>query len=581
MGITFGKRRAEGHRNGGYSPTITGKTGATLFFLFFLAMGIAFLIFIAIVLFRNLSTYAWNQVDATVTHSRIVQEGNGDYRFRVGYEYIAGNRLFRSTGYDNPDEAGFTHGDYSVLQRLAMRYSVGSTHSAYVDPADASRAILVHPGLWMGLLVFLPLIFVAIGAGGLYFTWFHRGVSVESLTRRIAPKQTAGRWIVRGMGIIFTLIGVVASYFLLVGPLLRIHNARSWMPVPATVIASRVVSHRGDDSTTYSVDILYEYEARGRKLRSNRYHFISGSSSGHSSKQAIVDAHPPGRQITVYVNPADPFDSVIHRGLPSDWWLGLIPVVFCIAGLAMLIGSFCMKDKSARGGSAAWLPDAKVEQTEDPFQRSPSGRVTLKRTATPVGKLVGIVVGAVLWNAITGVMVAIAVNSHRAGNPEWFLTIFVIPFVLAGIGLIVAIPYHILALLNPSPVVEVNTATPSLGETLTIDWRLEGRADRVSTLTLSLVGEEHATYRRGTDTVTDKHTFYDEPLLETSSLAEIVKGGHFEAVIPCDVMHSFEADNNKITWTIRAAGDIKRWPDMKAEFRLVIQPMNPEAIAHA
>ena len=99
--------------------------------------------------------------------------------------------------------------------------------------------------------------------------------------------------------------------------------------------------------------------------------------------------------------------------------------------------------------------------------------------------------------------------------------------------------------------------------------------------TLSLVGEEHATYRRGTDTVTDKHTFYDEPLLETSSLAEIVKGGHFEAVIPCDVMHSFEADNNKITWTIRAAGDIKRWPDMKAEFRLVIQPMNPEAIAHA
>lgn len=44
-----------------------------------------------------------------------VPEGSGDYRFRVGYEYIMGNRLFRSTGYDNPHEAGFTHGDDSVL----------------------------------------------------------------------------------------------------------------------------------------------------------------------------------------------------------------------------------------------------------------------------------------------------------------------------------------------------------------------------------------------------------------------------------------------------------------------------------
>lgn len=468
-----------------------------------------------------------------------------------------------------------------------MRIQFGNRREVFHSLNTGLGTILGKAGLtlFFVFVVFFPLIFVAIGAGGIFFTWFGETAEPKSVARRGKSRQLSGRWLLRLLGTVFTAVGLIATWLILIGPLLRIQQARSWIPVPGTVTASRVVTHRGDDSTTYSVDIRYEYEVDGRTLRGNRYHFATGSSSGRRAKQAIVDAHPPGKPITVYVSPSDPLDAVVERGYPADLWFGLIPLAFCVGGLAMFVGSFYVREKPRRADGKTWLPDAAVaEPTHRPlpgYRQMSGGRATLRRASSPLGKLLGVSAGAVFWNGITGVLVGIAVRSHLAGNPEWFLTFFVIPFILVGIGLIVAIPYYLLALLNPAPVLEVNTAAPALGDTLTIDWRLEGRADRIATLTLSMVGQEHATYRRGTDTVTDKHTFYDEALLKTSDRVAILSGGHLDVPIPFDVMHSFEADHNKITWTLKMTGDIKRWPDMNDEFRLVVRPMDPEKIARA
>ena len=585
MRIRFGNRSGRSRGTSDKPPTVFGKLCTTLFFTLFFAMGAGFCVFLGFLFFQNLGTYTWDPTEASITHSDIVQERDGDHRFEVRYQYVVDDRPYTGRAYDAPDGNGYAHSDYAQLQRLAVQYPVGAMVTAYVDPSDPSRAILAHPSLWIGLTVFFPLIFVAVGAGGVYFTWFGKTASRKSIAGRSTSKQLSGRWLLRAMGVGFTGIGLVVAYFMLIMPVLRVQRAKSWMPVPATVVASRVVTHRGDDSTTYSVDILYEYEIDGRTLRSNRYHFLTGSSSGRHAKQVVVDAHPPGKEITAYVNPGDPFDAVIDRGYSSDLWFGLIPLVFCVAGVAMLIGSVFVQVGPRQAGGKAWLPDhATVEPAGDPFAVRPAtapGRVTLRPTGSPLGKFLGVTAAAVFWNAITGVFVGIAVNSHMAGNPEWFLTFFIIPFVLIGVGLIGAIGYQFLALFNPKAVLEVGTATPALGDILTIDWRLEGRADRVSALTLSLVGEEHATYQRGTDTVTDKHTFYDETLLKTSDAGEILSGGHLDVLIPADVMHSFEAANNKITWTLRMTGAINRWPDMKNEFGLVIQPINPEKIGRA
>ena len=66
---------------------------------------------------------------------------------------------------------------------------------------------------------------------------------------------------------------------------------------------------------------------------------------------------------------------------------------------------------------------------------------------------------------------------------------------------------------------------------------------------------------------------YEQTLHETSNVAEITRGGHIEALIPANVMHSFVASNNKITWKLKFQGDIRRWPDVKDEFDLVVRPI--------
>ncbi len=581
MRFTFGSRRTSSQDLS--KPTsVLGKIGISLFFFVFFAMGAGFCILLAAESFENLSTYSWNATEATISQSQADRDKDGDYSLIIRYHYTVNNRPYTSVSYNDPDGDAYVSDDFTKLARLAAKYPAGSPCTAYVDPSDPARAILAHPTLWVGLVVFFPLIFVAIGAGGIYYTWFGKSGDRKSIAARGRSKRPNAKLILRGMGTIFTLVGVCFGYFFFVKPILHIQSAKSWVSAPGTVLASRVVSHDSDDGTTYSVDIFYEYESNGQTFRSNRYHFTTGSSSGYGGKKAIVNAHPPGKAITVYVDPSDPFEAVVDRGYPTDLWFGLIPLVFFIAGIAMLTGSFLVGRKRGRPAGMPWLPAASVKQEEDQLLSGPlsaaHGRVRLKASASPLGKLIGIIVMAVFWNGITSIFVTIAVNSHLKGDPEWFLTFFIIPFVLIGIGCIGAVVYQCLALLNPSPVIESNTASPSLGDTLMIDWRLQGRAGRISTLTISLVGQEHATYRRGTDTVTDKHIFYDEKLLETSDLAAIVAGGHLEAMIPADVMHSFESDNNKIAWSLNVVGDIKRWPDMKADFSLVLRPIDPETI---
>ena len=381
------------------------------------------------------------------------------------------------------------------------------------------------------------------------------------------------------MGVLFMVIGLLATYFLVVQPLINAQAAQQWQMVPAVVTNSEVKSSTDSDGdTTHRFHLEYEYEIDGRKYQGDRYSFLSGSSSGRSGKQALVDDHPPGKQIDVYVDPNDPTNVVVQRDLTNDIWFGLIPLVFFIVGLAMFIGSFFINARrSARKQGRQWMPTANVDKDDDPTDQ----QQTLRPTGTPLGKFIGLCVFALIWNGIVSVFVVIAIKSHLEGNPEWFLTLFMIPFVLIGLGVIMAALWQFLAIFNPKPVLEVNTASPALGQTLIIDWRFEGRVERIETVTISLLATERATYQRGTDTVTDTHEFYNMALAETSNLNDIMTGSHVEAVLPADTMHSFEARHNKIEWQLQVRGKIRRWPDVKHDFKLVVQPQRMEDMSYA
>ncbi|MHC4886361.1 MAG: hypothetical protein ACYTGH_14885, partial [Planctomycetota bacterium] len=86
-------------------------------------------------------------------------------------------------------------------------------------------------------------------------------------------------------------------------------------------------------------------------------------------------------------------------------------------------------------------------------------------------------------------------------------------------------------------------------------------------------GEESATYTQGTNTRTDTETFLELPLHESPS---IQPGGDAEGLLPLDTMHSFEAENNKIEWSIQVTGEIPWWPDIDESFPVTVLPLRPE-----
>ena len=148
-------------------------------------------------------------------------------------------------------------------------------------------------------------------------------------------------------------------------------------------------------------------------------------------------------------------------------------------------------------------------------------------------------------------------------------------FVLVGIGTIIGVIYQFLALFNPKTKLTLSSANIPLGSMAHLKWEIIGAVNRVSELVITLNGREECRYRRGTKTYTDKNTFFT---FEIASMADPsqMSFGEVGFAIPAETMHSFEADNNKIIWSLNVKGDIKRWPDISDAFDITITPQQAD-----
>ncbi len=278
----------------------------------------------------------------------------------------------------------------------------------------------------------------------------------KSPTLRLArsPKRLAKVWGSRGLllfFLVFFLAGSATAWFLGIRPAIKIFQARSWVPTPCTVISSRVQTHSGD-GTTYSIDILYSYQVHGQEYRSSQYDFMPGSSSGYKGKAKIIAQFPPGKRATCYVNPSDPLEAVLHRGFSKIMWVGILfPIPFLAVGLGGLLYTV---RKSRRGESVTARANRKWGNKEVRFPMSNASdaatdALVLRPKSSRIGTLIGVIVFAAFWNGIISVFVWQVIQSWARHRPEYLLTIFMIPFLLVGLGLIFAIFYQFLALFNP------------------------------------------------------------------------------------------------------------------------------------
>src|SRR5262249_33168227 len=161
---------------------------------------------------------------------------------------------------------------------------------------------------------------------------------------------------------------------------------------------------------------------------------------------------------------------------------------------------------------------------------------------------------------------------------KWFLTLFLSPFVVIGLGMIGAVGYFFVALFNPRPQLRANTRQVPLGGSIDLEWQIDERLQNIRELRIFLEGREETTYRRGTSTYTEKEVFVKRDITRVTDPL-MMSSGTAKVILPADSMHSFSSANNKIIWVIRLEADIEWRPDLNEEFPIIVLPA-PTAIAN-
>jgi preprotein translocase subunit SecG len=116
------------------------------------------------------------------------------------------------------------------------------------------------------------------------------------------------------------MIFVASGFSIFLGLIIVQGNkTKSWEPVSATVIESRVVSEKDSDGDTmYSAEIRYQYVVDGNTYISDNWYFNEGEfqTSARSMMENRVNEYPEGSTITVYYNPENPSEACIRQGSP-------------------------------------------------------------------------------------------------------------------------------------------------------------------------------------------------------------------------------------------------------------------------
>lgn len=505
----------------------------------------------------------WEEVPCAIEKFEITASKKNDPPFRpdVVFTYDHGGGKREGTKLWQDKEGVDEYEDLSEL-REKLWSDLDATCRVNRENSDEAVLIMDQSSIWGGLG------FAAFGGG---FVLVGVGLIVAAIkgknkAKAKSAKNEEGMGGLLGCGFfgVFAVAGLGIFFGVVVPGAVTYFKMKGWEETSAEVIWSRVQSHSSDDGTTYSVDVFYKYRVGDREFRSNRWDVTGGSSSGRSGKAEVMKAHPKGKKFVCFVDPDEPWRAVVHRKL--GWWglFGLFPLPFIAVGVGGLWYTFIHKPKKESGSKSEGVSKLRVPMDEV----RPKEKVGRKLRGRVLG-FIGSIFLAAFWNGITSVFVVIAWKGWQKGDPEWFLIIFMIPFVLIGAGLILHVPYRLLAIF--SPIYDVNWGDDDLspGDRVRVSWKRVGGGGRPRRFTIWMVGQEEATYRRGTNTSTAKSVFHEVKLFETEK-PQMMPAGVCDLVIPADAVPSFSGEHNKIRWFLRLKADVPWRPDVNDEHELEI-----------
>lgn len=404
---------------------------------------------------------------------------------------------------------------------------------------------------------------------------------------------SAGEALFFGFFLFIGCAGLVLLLAMVVVPEWRANHA--FVETTCTVLKTRV-AHRNDDDTYHRPEIHIRYRVDGQQYETWAYDATGVFSRNYEEKRAIIEQFVPGQTYPCWYDLRNPYRVILVKGY--SWWLWLLillPVAFIGIGGAGLILTLLNWGKSLEHRAVA----ARRVASLDVFQSQPAairnypsiphdGNLTnspgtrlayrLPVNISQGWRLLAAVLACVIWNAIVVALAIMAVRKHLQGEPEWMLTAFVAPFMLAGIAFIGILLRQLFLTTGVGPTaIEISDHPLYLGQTYRLFIGQIGRLNMKS-LTVSLVCDEEANYRQGTDTRTDRRRVFENSVYAKHDF-EIQIGNAFEdfssVTIPAAAMHSFKGDHNEVQWKLLVRGDAAGWPAFERTYPVVVYPGKP------
>jgi hypothetical protein len=300
-----------------------------------------------------------------------------------------------------------------------------------------------------------------------------------------------------------------------------------------------------------------------------------------------------GSEHVCWYDPADPETVVLARGY--TWWLWLtlsVPVSFLLIGGGGLVYTVVSLGKSVERRAASVKRSGRRESPEetesaaaafpyvpsaDQIADSPGTELAfrLPMAGSPAWTLGLWLAACLLWNGIVSLFAVVAVNGLWAGDPDWVLIVFLIPFLAIGIGLVVVfVRQLVLATAIGPTLLEISEQPLCPGRSFDLNLSQTGGL-RIHWLEVLLACDEEATYRHGTNTRTESHRVYQQSVFRREQF-DVQHGmpftARFAAEVPAGAMHSFKSGHNEIHWKFVVRGRVAGWPGFQRAFPVIVRP---------
>ncbi|MDR3110208.1 MAG: hypothetical protein LBU65_11065 [Planctomycetaceae bacterium] len=341
------------------------------------------------------------------------------------------------------------------------------------------------------------------------------------------------------------------------------------------------------------LELLIRYTVNGenepRELRTDGHHTITPELETEfplkqSDAERLQKQFSVGKDVPCWIAIDDPAVVVLlSNPLEWDWYIqGIMLLVMMFGGGAfwrtLISISISDEQRAARLNKRVVNSEPFPTVPGTSFINDSPGTILAFRLPTDQGQSIrtmALIVFSIFWNAISWSFFVFAFVSWKTNVDLVFAILFCIVFCGFGMVMITLNIQQLLVAFGCGQMfLEISDHPIYPGKRYRLVLMQPG-VFRVRQLELSLVCEEVARFRQGTDTVTNNKEVYRQPLFmqtDFETARDVPLQREILLYLPHGAMHSLHCESNEINWKLVLIAKFDGWPDLFRECPVIVRP---------